>query len=125
MSKKIELACSECHQIIEVPTGNLGWCLKSDEDVRAKNKKELVKLTFMNENGREPSDAEHKACAKENKDNMEKVRPVDPECPYCPSAHLSADWQGFVVILDPSRSEIATKLNIERAGNYALKVNLR
>ena len=47
------------------------------------------------------------------------------QCPRCPSAPVTTDWQGYVVILEPVRSEIAQKLNIERPGNYALKVNLR
>lgn len=125
MAKKVELACSECHRIIEVATGNLGWCLKSNNDLTGKSKKELVKLAFINKNGLDPSDDEHKAMAKELKDDMERVKPKNPECPNCPGAHLSSDWQGYVVVLNPGRSEIATLLNIERSGNYALKVNVR
>lgn len=68
MAKKIPMACSECHRILE--------------------------------------------------DDLE-------QCNAHPGAHCTSDWQGYVVILDPSRSEIATKLGIERAGNYALKVNVR
>ena len=73
MSKKVELACSECHRIIAVATGNLGWCLKSNNDVSAKTKKALVQLVFLNKNGLDPSDEEHKALAKELKDDMERV----------------------------------------------------
>jgi len=47
------------------------------------------------------------------------------ECHRHPSAPVSADWSGYVVIIDPSRSDIAARLNIEVAGNYALKVNVR
>ena len=47
------------------------------------------------------------------------------QCASCPSAHVSSDWTGYVVVLDPSRSEIANRLNIEVPGNYALKVNIR
>ncbi len=125
LSKKVELACAECHRIIEVATGNLGWCLKSNNDLIAKSKKALVQLVFLNKNGLDPSADEHKALAKELKDDIERVKPTNPECPFCPGAHLSSDWQGYVVVLDPKRSEISSILNIERAGNYALKVNVR
>jgi DNA-directed RNA polymerase subunit E" len=47
------------------------------------------------------------------------------QCTRHPSAPVSSDWTGYVVVLDPSRSEIANRLNIEVPGNYALKVNLR
>ncbi|MBO58293.1 MAG: DNA-directed RNA polymerase subunit E'' [Euryarchaeota archaeon] len=47
------------------------------------------------------------------------------QCNAHPEAHCTSDWAGYVVILNPERSEIATKLEINRAGNYALKVNIR
>ena len=47
------------------------------------------------------------------------------QCASCPSSPVSSDWTGYVVIMDPSRSEIAKRLNIEYPGNYALKVNIR
>jgi DNA-directed RNA polymerase subunit E" len=43
-------------------------------------------------------------------------------CSVCGSNSLSTDWSGFVVIIDPSRSCIAKKLNIDIRGKYALKV---
>ncbi len=42
-------------------------------------------------------------------------------CPNC-GGELSKDWQGYVVVIDPEKSEIAKKLNIKKAGAYALKV---
>tara|TARA_X000001036_G_scaffold370819_1_gene357527 strand:- start:256 stop:423 length:168 start_codon:yes stop_codon:yes gene_type:complete len=47
------------------------------------------------------------------------------QCTSHPHAPVSSDWSGYVVVMDPSRSEIATRLNIEIPGNYALKVNIR
>ena len=47
------------------------------------------------------------------------------QCASCPSAPVSSDRTGYDVVLDPSRSEIANRLNIEVPGNYALKVNIR
>jgi DNA-directed RNA polymerase subunit E" len=35
---------------------------------------------------------------------------------------LSEDFSGLIIILDPEDSEIAQKLNVTRAGQYALKV---
>ena len=48
-----------------------------------------------------------------------------PQCNYCPSAPVTTDWQGFVVIMHPDRSEVAKRLQIDRPGSYALKVNIR
>lgn len=47
------------------------------------------------------------------------------QCPRHPSAPVSTDWQGYVIIMDPSRSEIAKRLQVEQPGQYALKVNIR
>ncbi len=47
------------------------------------------------------------------------------QCPRCPAAPVSTDWQGLVVILDPTRSGVASRLGVNLAGNYALKVNIR
>ncbi len=125
MAKSVELACSECHRIISVSSGNLGWTLKSNEGIVGRNKKELVKIAFAEKNGRDPTETEAKEYAKAIKDDVVRVKPKNPECPVCPGAHLSSDWQGYVVILNPERSEIAELLNIDRAGNYALKVSVR
>ncbi len=43
-------------------------------------------------------------------------------CSVCGSNSLSTDWSGFVVVIDPSRSSIAKKLNVTLSGKYALKV---
>lgn len=42
-------------------------------------------------------------------------------CPAC-GGELSKEWQGYVVVLNPEKSEIAKKLNIKEPGTYALKV---
>ncbi len=47
------------------------------------------------------------------------------QCTRHPSAPVSSDWSGYVVVMDPTRSEIASRLKIEMPGNYALKVNSR
>lgn len=43
-------------------------------------------------------------------------------CTICSTSNLSEDWSGYVVIIDPERSEIAKKMNVTMAGRYALKV---
>jgi len=43
-------------------------------------------------------------------------------CTVCGSGNLSTDWAGYLVIIDPERSEIAKKMNIKLPGKYALKV---
>jgi len=47
------------------------------------------------------------------------------QCPHHPSAQVSSDWTGYVIIVNPERSEIAKRLQVERPGRYALKVNIR
>jgi DNA-directed RNA polymerase subunit E" len=50
-------------------------------------------------------------------------RVVDGEaCVICGSNNLSEDWAGYLVIIDPERSDIAKKMNIDLPGRYALKV---
>ncbi|MBD40550.1 MAG: transcription elongation factor subunit Spt4 [Candidatus Poseidoniaceae archaeon] len=46
------------------------------------------------------------------------------QCPRCPTARVSTDWQGFVIIMQPERSEIAKRLQVSQPGQYALKVNI-
>lgn len=43
-------------------------------------------------------------------------------CPYCGSNDLTEDWAGYVVITHPESSEIAEKMEVTEAGEYALKV---
>jgi len=47
------------------------------------------------------------------------------QCPRHPSAKVSSDWTGYVIIIQPQRSEIAERLKTEQPGKYALKVNIR
>ncbi len=43
-------------------------------------------------------------------------------CPECKTATLTAEWTGFVVVLDPGGSEIAKKLGIRKPGKYAIEI---
>jgi DNA-directed RNA polymerase subunit E" len=44
------------------------------------------------------------------------------QCPHCGSSLLGDDWNGYVVITHPDRSEIAARLGVTEAGRYALRV---
>ncbi|MCQ2056141.1 MAG: DNA-directed RNA polymerase, subunit E'' [archaeon] len=46
---------------------------------------------------------------------------VGDTCPICGS-QTSKEWQGYLVVLDYSRSAVAKKMNIEHNGKYALRV---
>ncbi len=43
-------------------------------------------------------------------------------CQACNSTVLTTDWSGYVVIIDPEKSQIAKRLGVKLAGAYALKV---
>ncbi|WNY27300.1 transcription elongation factor subunit Spt4 [Methanolapillus ohkumae] len=43
-------------------------------------------------------------------------------CEMCGSGDLADEWMGLVVIIDPKRSEIAKRMNVDLADKYALKV---
>lgn len=42
-------------------------------------------------------------------------------CPRC-NGQTSKEWQGYVIILDASKSEIAKRMRITQNGKYALRV---
>ena len=43
-------------------------------------------------------------------------------CPNCSSTNLSNRYQGVVIIIDPNKSEIAKKMQVNLPGEYALEV---
>jgi DNA-directed RNA polymerase subunit E" len=45
----------------------------------------------------------------------------EDSCPLC-NNQTSKDWQGYVIIVDHSRSEIAQRMGINVNGKFALKV---
>ncbi|MCI4368904.1 MAG: DNA-directed RNA polymerase, subunit E'' [Thermoplasmata archaeon] len=44
-----------------------------------------------------------------------------PKCPRC-GGETSREWQGYLVVIDPEKSEIARKMGIHANGRYALRV---
>lgn len=45
------------------------------------------------------------------------------ECPRCGSNQAVPNWKGRIEILNAEKSEIAQKMGIEKAGEYAIKVS--
>ncbi len=43
-------------------------------------------------------------------------------CPNCKSSDLTPDWNGIVLVVDPTNSEISKTLGITQKGKYAIKV---
>ena len=43
------------------------------------------------------------------------------KCPRC-GGEVSREWQGYLIVIDPEKSEIARKMGIHAAGRYALRV---
>ena len=46
----------------------------------------------------------------------------DKSCPRCPDSEVSREWQGFVEVLNPERSDLAKEMGIRTPGRYALRV---
>ena len=44
------------------------------------------------------------------------------ECPNCGSRDFTDEWEGVIIVIDPGKSLVASKLNINKPGRYALKV---
>ena len=51
-----------------------------------------------------------------------KILTEQNKCQVCDGEDLSINWEGVVVIVDPTRSELAKRLGISRSGAYALRV---
>ncbi len=43
-------------------------------------------------------------------------------CPVCKSSDLTPDWNGIVLVVDPTNSAISKTLGITKKGKYAIKV---
>jgi DNA-directed RNA polymerase subunit E" len=47
---------------------------------------------------------------------------LDSPCPDHGDSHMTDDWYGFLIIIDPVHSEIAKRAGISEEGTYAIKV---
>ncbi len=45
------------------------------------------------------------------------------QCPNCQGTNFTTFWRGYVVILDPDKSEIAKKMGTTRPGKFALRLS--
>ncbi len=45
------------------------------------------------------------------------------ECPACKGTTFTTFWRGYVIIIDPEKSEIAKKMGITLPGKYALRLS--
>ena len=43
-------------------------------------------------------------------------------CGVCKSSDLTPDWNGVVLVVEPTNSQIARTLGISKKGKYALRV---
>jgi len=43
-------------------------------------------------------------------------------CKNCGSSELTKEWYGYIIVIDPEKSEIAKRLGIKIPGKYALRV---
>jgi DNA-directed RNA polymerase subunit E" len=43
------------------------------------------------------------------------------ECPKCASKESTESFKGRIIVLDPTKSELAQKLNLKDKGNFAIK----
>jgi len=51
-----------------------------------------------------------------------KIVTEESVCPVCKNSELSEDFQGFVIILNPGKSQLAQLMGIKEEGQYALKI---
>ena len=63
-----------------------------------------------------------KACRQCRYIISEEAGKVDT-CPICGSNSFTTFWRGYVVIMDPEKSEVAEKMGITRTGKYALRIS--
>lgn len=49
--------------------------------------------------------------------------PEAKECPICTNNKFTTFWQGYTIVLNPEKSEVAKILNINQKGKFALRIN--
>ncbi len=43
-------------------------------------------------------------------------------CPICGASNLTTKWNGYVIVLDSEKSELAKRLGLKVNGTYALNI---
>jgi len=51
-----------------------------------------------------------------------KVIVTGDKCPICNGSDFSTNFQGRIYIIDPAKSEVSRKLNLDAKAEYAIKV---
>lgn len=44
------------------------------------------------------------------------------ECPNCKGKTFTTFWKGYLVVIDPEKSEVAAKVGVTKPGKYALRL---
>ncbi|MBU1120345.1 DNA-directed RNA polymerase, subunit E'' [Candidatus Micrarchaeota archaeon] len=52
-----------------------------------------------------------------------KVIEEGNKCPVCDGTAFTTFWRGYVIIVDPEKSEIAKKVGIKTIGKHALRLS--
>ena len=52
-----------------------------------------------------------------------KITVEGAKCANCNSSQFTTFWRGFVVIINPDKSELAKKMGITNPGKYALRLS--
>jgi len=52
-----------------------------------------------------------------------KVIEEGDKCPNCGSTAFTTFWRGYVIIIDPEKSEISKKMGIQTTGKHALRLS--
>ncbi|MBN2067672.1 MAG: DNA-directed RNA polymerase, subunit E'' [Candidatus Diapherotrites archaeon] len=55
--------------------------------------------------------------------NCRMVVMDETTCPNCGGTTFTTFWRGYVVIVDPEKSEIANRMGIQRKGKFALRLS--
>ncbi len=49
--------------------------------------------------------------------------PEAKECAICGNTKFTTFWQGYTIVIDPEKSEVAKILSIAHKGKFALRIN--
>ncbi len=52
-----------------------------------------------------------------------KVISEGEKCPICSGTSFTTFWRGYVLIINPDKSEIAQKMGISTVGKHALRLS--
>lgn len=50
-------------------------------------------------------------------------RKIIKECPVCGSQAFTTFWKGYVLVIDPEKSDVAKSMEVTTPGRYALRLS--